>query len=443
MNFKQSPVVFFLFPAIATLLGWGLRGTIGGGPIGALIPGAMATLALCQLLNRHHNVGFIACLGALAIGLGGHQTYGQTIGLSRFDDTYWWGSLGMAVKGAVWGLAGGAVIGLALIRDRFTNRQIMFAMTAMVAATFVGWAYLDAPRHPYFYFSDPAEPRAEIWAGLALGAVAFLAALAVTSETKIPASFALWGMIFGGLGFGLGGQLIAWGARMDPPYSSFSWWKGMEFSFGFLLGGGLGIAAYRNRDQLADPPAPANSTELVGKDAPFLPALFLGVVLVLTVHRLHFTVPVLFIMVIELAVLAGLSLYSNFLGWHIAVTLTVYSFGLDLIRAIGRLLRDGKEVYFFDSLGLWWLAMMLMSLAIAAAVTANFRAPRPSKKAMLLLVTWTGAAVGLMKMYQQSQQNYGTNFYFVCGTFVVSAILTTAFALRIPEPPQYDVAETA
>ena len=440
MKSQSSAIVFFLYPAVAMLLGWGLRGTIGGGPVGALIPGAMVALVLCQLLNRGNSVGFIACLGALGIGLGGHQTYGQTIGLSRFEDTYWWGSLGMAVKGAVWGIAGGAVLGLAFIRQRYTHRQILFAMTAMVAATFVGWAYIDAPRLSLFYFSDPAEPRAEIWAGLLLGAVAFLCTLSVTGEDKLPASFAFWGFLFGGLGFGLGGQLIAFGSRLEPPYNSFSWWKGMEFSFGFLLGGGLGIAAYLNRDQLAEPPD--DTPELVPKQTPFLPALFLATMLVLTVHRLHFTVPVLFIMVIELAVLTGVVLYSNFFGWHIAVTLTVYAFGLDLIRAIERLLREGKEVYFSANISLWWLLVALLSFATAAAVTANYRAARPSTRTMLLWITWTGTAVGLMKMYQQSQQKYDVNFYFVCGTFLVSAILTTVFALAIPDRPDADIVET-
>jgi len=441
MKSNYSLGLFFLYPAIATLLGWGLRGTIGGGPIGALIPGAMVALVLCHMLNRGRSVGFIACLGALGIGIGGHQTYGQTIGLSRFDDTYLWGSLGMAVKGAVWGLGGGAVLGLAFVRDRFTNLQIMFAMIAMVAATYVGWIYLDVPLHPNLYFSDLKEPRAEIWAGLLLGAIALLSVTTITGRSNVPASFALWGLIFGGLGFGLGGQLIAMGSRLEPPLKSFSWWKGMEFSFGFLLGGGLGIAAYLNRDQLAEPIE--ETPELIPKQAPIIPATFLAIMLVLAVHRLHFTVPVLFIMVIELAVLTGLALYSNFFGWHIAVTLTIYSFGLDLIRAISRLIADPKKfVYLSDNFRHWWFVILLMSLAVAFAVSANFRKGHPSKRAMLLLITWTGTAVGLMKMFQQSQGDYNVNTYFVCGTFIVSAILTTVIACLIPEPTDDRIAET-
>ncbi len=42
---------YLLFPAIAMLLGWGLRGYIGGGPFGAMIPGAMVALAISMLLG--------------------------------------------------------------------------------------------------------------------------------------------------------------------------------------------------------------------------------------------------------------------------------------------------------------------------------------------------------------------------------------------------------
>ena len=42
---------FVLLPAIAMMLGWGLRGHIGGGPFGAMIPGAMVALSIGMLLE--------------------------------------------------------------------------------------------------------------------------------------------------------------------------------------------------------------------------------------------------------------------------------------------------------------------------------------------------------------------------------------------------------
>ena len=48
-----------LLGAIAMSLGWGLRGSIGGGSLGAMIPGAMIGLVLCLLLNRHSDAGIL------------------------------------------------------------------------------------------------------------------------------------------------------------------------------------------------------------------------------------------------------------------------------------------------------------------------------------------------------------------------------------------------
>ena len=51
--------IYVLFPGIAMLLGWGLRGYIGGGPFGAMIPGCFVALALClpHILPRRAGSG--------------------------------------------------------------------------------------------------------------------------------------------------------------------------------------------------------------------------------------------------------------------------------------------------------------------------------------------------------------------------------------------------
>ena len=50
-NKKYSKWMFIFFPAIAMMQGWGLRGHIGGGPFGAMIPGVMVALTICLLLE--------------------------------------------------------------------------------------------------------------------------------------------------------------------------------------------------------------------------------------------------------------------------------------------------------------------------------------------------------------------------------------------------------
>ena len=92
-----------LLGAVAMSLGWGLRGSIGGGSLGAMIPGAMIGLVLCLLLNRHSDAGLIAAFAAIGVGFGGQETYGQTVGLSLLPETFWWAILGFVIKGAVMG----------------------------------------------------------------------------------------------------------------------------------------------------------------------------------------------------------------------------------------------------------------------------------------------------------------------------------------------------
>jgi hypothetical protein len=51
--------------AVAMSLGWGLRGSIGGGSLGAMIPGAMIGLVLCLMLDRRSDAGLVAAFAAV------------------------------------------------------------------------------------------------------------------------------------------------------------------------------------------------------------------------------------------------------------------------------------------------------------------------------------------------------------------------------------------
>ena len=118
---NNPPLNYLLFPGLIMLLGWGLRGYIGGGPFGAMIPGAMVALAICILLGLKPGItSIIVVFGVAGVGLGGEVTYGQTLGFLRNPETMWWGLLGTTVKGAVWGLGGV----LAQELDEFRRRDI-------------------------------------------------------------------------------------------------------------------------------------------------------------------------------------------------------------------------------------------------------------------------------------------------------------------------------
>ena len=228
-----------LLGAVAMSLGWGLRGSIGGGSLGAMIPGAMIGLVLCLLLDRHSDAGRIAAFAAIGVGFGGQETYGQTVGLSLQPDTFWWAILGFVIKGAVWGLLGGAFIGIALDRQRHTTAQLLAGFAIMILGTWLGWQYLNSPK--LIYFSNRFDqPREELWAGLWLGGLLLLAWL----RSRVPSLFALYGAIGGGIGFGLGASLQPMG-RVVWAGMPLGWWKAMELTFGALLGLAYVLCAWR------------------------------------------------------------------------------------------------------------------------------------------------------------------------------------------------------
>ena len=132
MNDKYSKWMFVIFPAVTMLLGWGLRGHIGGGPFGAMIPGAMVALSLCMLLKLPANfTAIVVVFGVVGIGLGGEMTYGQTLSFLRDPETMWWGVLATTVKGAIWGILGAAVLSLGFVYHRFGKENNYYCLSSI------------------------------------------------------------------------------------------------------------------------------------------------------------------------------------------------------------------------------------------------------------------------------------------------------------------------
>ncbi len=347
-----SPWSFVLFPAVAMMLGWGLRGYIGGGPFAAMIPGAFVALSLSLLLGHDRQTAAMAALfGAVAIGYGGEMTYGQTLGLACNPETMGWGLLGVTIKGAVWGLLGGAVLGVGLTFRQYKKSALVVAFVLTIVLLFVGWKLINEPR--LIYFSDPVNrPREELWAGLLFSALGFLAFIhwkGQGKQARVPLYFALWGALSGGIGFGGGTLFLVYGPELPLPQQWFGWWKAMEFFFGFALGAGIGIAAWRHRDILKAPPA----------DATYLPDRRLSAAALVMVVVLFFLLfPVLeeylgnvssgqagngalvaynvfrplYTFVFFGAVCIFLGLYSITAAWHVAITITFFHTAIDLNR---------------------------------------------------------------------------------------------------------------
>lgn len=299
-------------------LGWGLRGYIGGGPLGAMIPGAMVALVLCRLLGiGSARSALVAAFGAVGVGFGGEMTYGQTVGFVREPATTAWGLLGLAVKGGVWGLLGGAVLGAGLELGPQVRRRLPWGLGGLVAGTAAGWALVNQPR--LVYFSNLLDrPREEVWFGLLAGAIVFLATLRNHSATR----FAVAGSLGGFVGFGVGGTWIYAGEFSGPTFAWVPWWKLMEFTFGGLFGLALAWAALRlpRAADLKDSPEswPGLSTLILAMVA-FAGAILVGSELL----------PVRFGFAVCGAGLLAAATYGAWLRWPIALAITAAAFFTD------------------------------------------------------------------------------------------------------------------
>ncbi|MCW5963417.1 MAG: hypothetical protein KIT83_05215 [Bryobacterales bacterium] len=326
--------LFVTFPAVVMSLGWAFRGFIGGGPLGAMIPGAMVALALLWLLGRRDpGTGMVAAFGAVGIGFGGQMTYGQTVGLASDLNTVVWGLVGLALKGAVWGLLGGALVGLALTLSRARPSRMLAGFGLMVLGTWLGWAGVNAPK--LVYFSNRLDrPREEVWAGLLLGAIALLIWFAAKPLNRTILRFAGYSFVGGGLGFGLGGALLSVGrnSALNPQF--WPWWKGMEYTFGLFFGLALGLAAWQERDTLRLYFSAHHSERAY--QSTFRGMLLLAVSALLIAGSISFEyfVDFRFNYTVIGAVLLFIALYVNALAWHIAITFTSFAFLLDLAEGL-------------------------------------------------------------------------------------------------------------
>lgn len=417
-NIMKNRVEFLLFPACAMSLGWAFRGFIGGGPLGAMIPGAMVTLALAWLLGREEpsaRNGMVAAFGAVGIGLGGQMTYGQTVGLASDFATMPWGLLGLALKGAIWGLSGGAVLGLAFTMRRYSRAQVIVALAAMLAATWAGWRWANLPK--LIYFSNRLDrPREEMWAGLLLGTVAMLAVLLAMRWNAVLLRFALASFVGGGLGFGLGGALLAAGRNSTLNAEFWPWWKGMEYTFGLLFGLALGWAAGRSRAELAgDREASESDGEASANSLSGMPLMLASIVLVGAAACFEYAGTLRFGYSVAGVVLLIVALYSEALAWHIAMTLTCFSFLMDL-----------AEAYYGDlEIGPAWIGLALAmagALAFWKVVESLRVAERDVLPKMFLLMTLTAFAVTTISSAMRAwygHPSYVEYAMFVVATFIV------------------------
>lgn len=405
-----------LFTGGVMSLGWGLRGYIGGGPLGAMIPGALVALAICLLLRwPAMSAAIVAAFGAAGVGMGGMMTYGQTIGFIVKPETFWWGLLGLTIKGAVWGLCGGAFISIALTRGAIVRRDIIIALLLFGGGVYGGWKVVNEPK--LIYFSDPVnQPRPEIWAGLLSGALLMLAFLIARGVGRVPVRFALTAMIGGGAGFALGGSIMAHGRTLPLDHNWIPWWKIMEFTFGFLFGTSLGVAVYQWRPMLKPEFVPTTL-----RKPPIVTSILLAAMLCILVVGEEFLETWRFQFAFSGILLMIVAVMSKEAAWQGAVTVTFCAFSGDLLQAWAERNHPASVIP-------GYLAVFGASLIVAFAVYRFRRAEAPFTSRVFLLLLWVAVADSLVKSFVQGGFKQG--HLLTEAVFVALAIAATIPVVR-------------
>jgi hypothetical protein len=227
-----------LLPAAAMSLGWGVRGQFGH-ETGAMVPGALVGFALAVLSKADTFTALcLGAAGALGTSIGGVETYGQTVGLAHdvpHSPHYWWGMLGLAVKGAAWIGFAGAFLGMARDARRYHALEIAGLMLALLALWWLGVRVLNSPheppdRLPLIYFSkrfDP-KPRPEVWGGLWFALIGLLLYLRFIRRDRFAAGMGVCGILAGAIGFS-GGEALQAASIHSHPFGEYlnqwiDWW---------------------------------------------------------------------------------------------------------------------------------------------------------------------------------------------------------------------------
>ena len=275
-----------LWMGLAGALGWGIRGQYGhetGAMIAGVLVGFAAVLCLKSRLTSLTAARAVA-LTAIGIACGGSMTYGQTIGLTHDGPligngpAWWWGMLGLALKGALWIGFAGLFLGLGLGGKRYRWWEMALLLVAMILLALVGMWLLNGPFDPdqrvlpRIYFSDswhwePAgdlKPRPECWGGLLLALLGAVGYLSLVRRDRLAGRLALWGCLAGGIGFPAGQSLQSWRAwhperfsaealgGLAPYLQHVNWWNLMEITFGGVFGLVLGAGLWWNRRLIVD-----------------------------------------------------------------------------------------------------------------------------------------------------------------------------------------------
>ncbi|MGE3315010.1 MAG: hypothetical protein AB7O26_07815 [Planctomycetaceae bacterium] len=137
-----------LLVGISLSIGWGIRGNYGH-ETGAMLPGALAAIAVCLLSRRNdwqERVAYFACLGALGWGCGGSISYMQIISYtySGHAPTQYFGFWGLFLIGFLWAAVGTAGTALPAVLTR-KNLQDLFKPLTMLLGVWAVLYFVERP----------------------------------------------------------------------------------------------------------------------------------------------------------------------------------------------------------------------------------------------------------------------------------------------------------
>jgi hypothetical protein len=387
-SLKTSQWKFIVLPALAMSLGWGLRGQLGHST-GAMVPGALAVLTLCSLLpGKLFSRGLAVGFGAIAFGYGATITTQDTAQLAdgqifRMGNTMALDYTGLAIKGAVWAMVGGAVIGLAFVVSRYRWRDIVIAMAALVVAFPAGWALINKPNPVYF-----SVTRHESYGGYLVGCLVMLAWLTFSGHTKVPLVLAASAAVAGGVGFPLGVFLNSLGLHSVYVRGWHDWWKVAETTYGAFMGIGLGIGTWLIKDKLPDL---SSSTEPAINSVPRGYGTLLGLAIcaafvILSVAGIGEWLVPGSIMVCVVA------FFPRRVGWHLGITVTIYVTAVNVVVYWLDEQKIGNAVFL-------WTMVALVTAAASWAVTGWWNERNTAVRKPLLFLMWAIVALTALKTF--------------------------------------------
>jgi hypothetical protein len=277
-NSSVSCWLAILLCAMAGGMGWGIRGQYGH-ESGAMMAGLLVSSVVAMLFLRGADGwGSVRAIAwcTVAIGFGGSETYGQTIGLTQNAhlignvSALLWGMLGLGIKGGLWIGFAGCFLGMALGGIDYRRRDMTAIVICLPLLYLIGVTLINSPfdpatkQLPAVYFSETWEwktsgdvkPRFECWGGLLLAMTGLLIYSGLVRQDRLAWRLGIAGLIGGAIGFPAGQCLQANHAWNPEWYRSgifaslddhLNWWNMMEITFGTIMGAMLGLAVWLNR----------------------------------------------------------------------------------------------------------------------------------------------------------------------------------------------------